>query len=98
MSGNGFEMIFKYIISKPFPLICYRYLFIYDISSGYTWTVVKNSAQNYDSVLAFTGIFKGRMYNVETQEYFDMVSTVLPPDGTVICSLTSDYEPELSIL
>ena len=73
-------------------------LFIYDISSGYTWTVVKNSAQNYDSTLAFTGIFKGRMYNTETQEYFDMVSTVLPPDGTVICSLTSDYEPELSIL
>jgi hypothetical protein len=73
-------------------------LFIYDIGSGYTWTVVKNSAQNYDNVLAFTGIFKGRMYNTETQEYFDMVSTVLPPDGTVICSLTSDYEPELSIL
>lgn len=73
-------------------------LFIYDVGSGYTWTVVKNNSQNYDSVTAFTGIYKGTAYNVETQEYFDMVSTALPPDGTVTCSLTSDYEPELSIL
>lgn len=73
-------------------------LFIYDIDTGYTWTVVNNVAQNYDSVLTFTGTYGGEVYNVETQEYYAVVNTTLPSEVTVECSLESDYEPVLSIV
>lgn len=73
-------------------------LFIYDIRSGYTWTIVENSAQNYDSVLAFTGVWaNGGAYIPETGESYEIVKVTLPPDKNVICALESDYEPELSI-
>lgn len=73
-------------------------LFIYEIGTGYTWTVVNNVAQNYDSVLTFTGTYGGTAYNVETQEYYAVVNTTLPGEATVECSLESDYEPVLSII
>lgn len=74
-------------------------IFIYDINvNEHTWTIVKNVIPNYDSILAFTGTFQGKVYNVETQEYYSLVNVALPEEAIIECSLTSDYEPELSIL
>lgn len=76
-------------------------LFIYDISSGYTWTVVDDSAQNYDSLLSYTGVFTGSWAaHAETGEIFAVVGTALPPVINVVCTLDMGdeiYVPELSI-
>lgn len=77
-------------------------LFIYDIGSGYTWTIVENSAQNYDSVLAFTGVWaNGGAIDYDTGESYEIVKTVLPPDVNVTCTLDmgeTNYVPEVSIV
>lgn len=77
-------------------------LFIYDIGSGYRWTIVENSAQNYDSVLAFTGVWaNGGAIDYDTGESYEIVKTVLPPSVNVVCTLDmgeTNYEPEVSIV
>jgi hypothetical protein len=75
-------------------------LFIYDIGTGATWSVVENSAQNYDNTLSYTGIATGNQETVGGVTY-DVINTVLPPVATVTCSLTfeeSTVLPDLSII
>lgn len=71
-------------------------LFIYDIGTGATWSVVENSVQNYDSVLAFTGVATGDTQTISGVTY-DVISTVLPAEATITCTLTCDYVPVLSV-
>lgn len=74
-------------------------IFVYSVDANKnTWTIVRNVIPNYDSALAFTGTFGGRMYNPETQEYVAIVKTALPDETRVTCTLTCDYEPALSIV
>lgn len=79
-----------------------KVLLRYDIGSGYKWTIVENSAQNYDSVLAFTGVWaNGGAYDPETKESYEIVKTVLPPSVNVVCTLDmgeTNYVPEISIV
>lgn len=75
-------------------------MFIYDVGTGTTWSVVENSAQNYDNILSYTGIATGNQETVGGVTY-DEISTVLPPIATVTCSLTfeeSTVLPDLSII
>lgn len=75
-------------------------MFIYNITSDYTWTVVDNVTQNYDSVLSMTGVATGNTETVDNVTY-DVIKVVLPPEETVTCTLTFDEEttvlPDLSI-
>lgn len=76
-------------------------LFIYDIGSGYIWTVVNNVAENYDSVLSVTGVATGDTETIDDVTY-DVIRVILPPEETVSCTLAFDEEstvlPDLSII
>ncbi|MBO7712327.1 MAG: hypothetical protein J6S85_02090 [Methanobrevibacter sp.] len=75
-------------------------LFIYDLATEYTWTVVQNSATNYDNVLSFTGVATGNTETVGGVTY-DVINTVLPPAEEVSCTLDMGetiYVPALSII
>lgn len=75
-------------------------LFIYDIATEYTWTVVQNSATNYDNVLSFTGVATGNTETVGGVTYV-VINTVLPPAEEVSCTLDMGetiYVPALSII
>ena len=72
-------------------------LFIYDLGADYTWTVVKNNAQNYDSRLSLTGIATGDT-QTENGVTYELIKAVLAIEENVSCSLACDYEPALSIV
>ena len=77
-------------------------LFIYDINYGYKWTIVENSAQNYDSILSFSGIYaNGGAIDYDTGESYEIVKTTLPPQVNVTCTLDmgeTNYVPEISVV
>lgn len=78
-------------------------MFVYEIGvAKHTWNVYKNSAQNYDNELTYTGVYTGEnAIDVATGDTMAIVRTALPASITVTCTLDMGneiYVPVLSIV